>query len=96
RFPAEFQIEAHGMDGTVPHALAERLRERPEVASVAESRGAEARVGGEETWVAALSAQALGTIMKPEMTEGTLDAASRPGTAMVDAETARLSGHEVG
>ncbi|MFS2295101.1 MAG: ABC transporter permease [Actinomadura sp.] len=96
RFPAEFQVEAHSMDGTVPHALAEKLRERPEIASVAERRGAEARVGGEETWVAALSAQALGTIMKPEMTEGTLDAASRPGTAMVDAETARLSGHEVG
>ncbi|MEU8796268.1 FtsX-like permease family protein [Spirillospora sp. NPDC048819] len=96
QFPAEFQIQTQNADGRVPRALAEALRGRPEIASVVETRRQETKIGGEEERVAAVTASALGTIVKPEMKEGTLDAALEPGTAMVDETIAEQPGYGIG
>ncbi|XRQ06525.1 ABC transporter permease [Actinomadura welshii] len=96
QFPAEFQIQAQDMEGTVPHALAEALRQRPEIASVAETRRKDVRVDGEEVPIATITPSALGTLLKPEIKGGTLDAARQPGTAMVDEGTADLPGYGLG
>ncbi|TDB74934.1 FtsX-like permease family protein [Actinomadura sp. KC216] len=95
QFPVEFQIQTQDLEGTVPRALATTLRERPEVADVIEMHR-QAKAAGKGEGVSAITASALGTIVKPEMTEGSLDAAQKPGTAMVDANTAKSRGFAVG
>ncbi|MGP4024451.1 ABC transporter permease [Actinomadura sp. 3N407] len=95
-FPAEFQVQTQNLDGRVPQALAEALRDRPEIATVVEMRRQKTGVGGEEERIATVTPSALGTIVKPEMEEGTLAAALQPGTAMVDETTAEQQGHGIG
>ncbi|MEV4002699.1 FtsX-like permease family protein [Actinomadura sp. NPDC049753] len=96
QFPVQFQIRPQSFDGTLPHALAETLRTRPEVAAVVETRRKETRIGGDEADISTITTSALGTILKPEIERGSLDAALKPGTAMVDEETAKTSGRALG
>ncbi|WUI04573.1 ABC transporter permease [Spirillospora sp. NBC_00431] len=92
QFPVEFQIRTQDFEGTVPRALGETLRKRPEVAEVIELHRKETKAAGKDKDVATVTASALGRIVKPEMTKGTLDAARKPGTAMVDTNTAKTAG----
>ncbi|NDU76331.1 FtsX-like permease family protein [Actinomadura sp. DSM 109109] len=96
QFPVQFQIRPQSFEGTLPHALAEALRTRPEVAAVVETRRKETGIGDGEGDVSTVTAAALGSILKPEVERGTLDAALKPGTAMVDEETARTPGRALG
>ncbi|MFI0371993.1 ABC transporter permease [Actinomadura sp. 1N219] len=96
QFPVEFQIRTQDFEGTVPRALARTLRNRPEVADVIEMHRQETKVAGKDEDVATITASALGAIVKPEITEGSLDAAQKPGTAMVDADTAKIRGLAIG
>lgn len=48
QFPVQFQIRTQDFDGTVPHALAESLRTRPEVTDVVEERREETTVAGDD------------------------------------------------
>ncbi|RKS70755.1 putative ABC transport system permease protein [Actinomadura pelletieri DSM 43383] len=89
QFPVDFQIAMRNENGTVPRALAATLDRRPEFSHVIQLRSHEAKVAGRNADLATVTASALGTIMKPELREGTLDAARRPGAAMVDVGTAR-------
>ncbi|QFG22515.1 ABC transporter permease [Actinomadura sp. WMMB 499] len=97
QFPVEFQVSTQfgGEDQRVPHALAGALRERPEFSHVVELRDAEAKVGGEESYVSTVTASALGTVLRPKITEGSLSAL-RPGTALMDEYIAERSGLAVG
>ncbi|SNS77981.1 ABC transporter permease [Actinomadura mexicana] len=96
QFPVQFQIRPQSFDGTLPHALTETLRTRPEVAVVVETRRRETRVGGDDADISTITTSALGKILKPEVRRGSLDAALKPGTAMVDEETAQSSGRALG
>ncbi|TDC62913.1 FtsX-like permease family protein [Actinomadura sp. GC306] len=96
QFPVEFQLRTQNLDGRLPQALAEGLRERPEVAAVVEIRRQDARIGGEEVEVGTVTRSALGTVVNPEMEAGALGAALEPGTAMVDQATAERPGQGVG
>ncbi|MFA1542402.1 ABC transporter permease [Actinomadura monticuli] len=96
QFPVQFQIRTQDVDGTVPHALAEALRERPEVSDVVEARRTDTEVGGGDGQIATITTSALGTILEPDIKQGTLAAALQPGTAMVDEETATMPGHGLG
>jgi putative ABC transport system permease protein len=96
QFPVQFQIRPQSFEGTLPHALAEALRTRPEVAGVVETRRKETRVGGDDGDISTITTSALGRILKPEVEQGSLDAALKPGTAMVDEETAKTSGRALG
>ncbi|MEU9840536.1 FtsX-like permease family protein [Actinomadura sp. NPDC048032] len=96
QFPVQFQIRPQSFDGTLPHALAETLRTRPEVAAVVETRRKETRVGGDEADISTITTSALGKILKPEFEHGSLDAALKPGTAMVDEKTAETAGRAMG
>ncbi|GAA4381983.1 FtsX-like permease family protein [Actinomadura verrucosospora] len=96
QFPVQFQIRPQSFDGTLPHALAETLRTRPEVAAVVETRRKETRVGGDEADISTITTSALGRVLKPEFERGSLDAALKPGTAMVDEKTAETSGRALG
>ncbi|TDE26782.1 FtsX-like permease family protein [Actinomadura sp. 6K520] len=96
QFPVEFQIRTQDLDGRLPPALAKALRERPEIAAVVETRGRDARVGGEEAEIGTVTPAALGTIVNPEMKAGSLGAALAPGTAMVDEGTAAQPGRGLG
>ncbi|TMR03084.1 FtsX-like permease family protein [Actinomadura soli] len=96
QFPVEFQIRTQDFQGTVPRALAGTLRDRPEVADVIEMHRQETKSAGKGKDITTITASALGTIVRPEMTEGTLDAAQKPGTAMVDADTAKAPGLAMG
>ncbi|GGU91904.1 membrane protein [Actinomadura cremea] len=97
QFPVEFQVSTQfgGDDQRVPHALAAALRERPEFSHVVELRDTEATVGGDEAYVSTMTASALGTVLKPKITEGSLSDL-RPGTAMVDEYVMERSGLAVG
>ncbi|OLT27275.1 hypothetical protein BJF79_01255 [Actinomadura sp. CNU-125] len=85
QFPVEFQVNTQfgGEDQRVPHALAGTLRQRPEFSHVIEMRDAEAAVGGDESTVSTVTASALGAVLKPVITQGSL-ADLGPGTALVD------------
>ncbi|MGW2306456.1 ABC transporter permease [Actinomadura luteofluorescens] len=96
QFPVQFQIRPQSFDGTLPHALAETLRTRPEVTGVVETRRKETRVGGDDGDISTVTPSALGKILKPEVRRGSLAAAQKPGTAMVDEETAKTSGRGLG
>lgn len=96
QFPVQFQIRAQDFDGTVPHTLTEALRTRPEVSDVVEARRKETKVGGDDGDIATITTSALGTILKPDMKQGSLAAALKPGTAMVDEATATTSGRGLG
>ncbi|MGW3771271.1 ABC transporter permease [Actinomadura verrucosospora] len=96
QFPVQFQIRPQSFDGTLPQALAETLRTRPEVAAVVETRRKETRVGGDEADISTITTPALGRILKPEFERGSLDAALKPGTAMVDEKTAETTGRALG
>jgi putative ABC transport system permease protein len=96
QFPVQFQIRAQDFDGTVPHALTEALRKRPEVTDVVETRSKETKVGGDDNEIETVTTSALGTILKPDMKQGTLAAALKPGTAMVDEQTAKIAGRGLG
>ncbi|MBE1532941.1 ABC transporter permease [Actinomadura algeriensis] len=97
QFPVEFQLNTQfgGDDQRVPHALAEALRQRPEFANVIELRDAETKVGGEAAYVSTVTGSALGTVLKPKITEGSLSEL-RPGTALMDEYIAERSGLSVG
>ncbi|WP_141580219.1 ABC transporter permease [Actinomadura sp. WMMA1423] len=96
QFPVQFQIRPQSFDGTLPHALTEKLRARPEVTDVVESRRKETRVGGDDRDISTITTSALGRLLKPEIKQGSLEAALKPGTAMVDGRTARSSGLSLG
>ncbi|RFS81558.1 ABC transporter permease [Actinomadura spongiicola] len=96
QFPVDFQIRTQNEDGTVPRALAATLDRRPEFTHIIQMRSHRAQVAGRNADISTVTASALGTIVKPEMKEGTLDAARRPGAAMVDVDTARSLGLEAG
>ncbi|WP_433479758.1 ABC transporter permease [Spirillospora sp. CA-142024] len=96
QFPVQFQIRTQDFDGTLPHALTEALRKRPEVTGVVETRSEDTKVGGDDEEIETITTSALGTILKPDMEQGTLAAALKPGTAMVDAETAKAAGRGLG
>ncbi|WP_433470157.1 ABC transporter permease [Spirillospora sp. CA-128828] len=96
QFPVQFQIRTQDFDGTLPHALTEALRKRPEVTGVVETRSKDTKVGGDDEEIETITTSALGTILKPDMKQGTLAAALKPGTAMVDAETAKTAGRGLG
>ncbi|SFO13175.1 MULTISPECIES: ABC transporter permease [Actinomadura] len=96
QFPVQFQIRTQDFDGTVPHALAESLRTRPEVTDVVEERREETTVAGDDGDISTITPSALGTILKPDMKQGTLAGAQKPGTAMVDEATAKVSGRGLG
>ncbi|MFB4305494.1 ABC transporter permease [Actinomadura sp. GTD37] len=96
QFPVQFQIRTQDYDGRLPHALGEALRRQPEVAGVVEERRQDTEVGGEDGEIATITTSALGTILKPDIEQGTLAAALKPGTAMVDEGTAKAPGRGVG
>ncbi|MEO3825394.1 FtsX-like permease family protein [Actinomadura sp. B10D3] len=96
QFPVQFQIRTQDYEGTVPHALAESLRKRPEVTEAVEMRREETTVAGDDGTISTITPSALGTILKPEMKQGTLAAAQKPGTAMVDEMSAKVSGRGIG
>lgn len=97
QFPVEFQVNTQfgGEDDRVPHALAAALRQRPEFSQVIELREADTTFDGDELIVSTATASALGTTLKPKVTEGSLSAL-RPGTALVEEFTAQNSGLSVG
>ncbi|RSN66235.1 ABC transporter permease [Actinomadura sp. WAC 06369] len=97
QFPVEFQVNTQfgGEDDRVPHALAGALRQRPEFAQVIELRDTMATVEGADLVVSTATASALGTTLKPNVTEGSLSAL-RPGTALVEEFTAEDAGLSVG
>ncbi|MEU8118212.1 FtsX-like permease family protein [Spirillospora sp. NPDC049024] len=96
QFPVQFQIRPQSFDGTLPHALTESLRTRPEVTDTVETRRKETRVGGDEDAVSTITTSALGRLLKPDFKQGSLDAALKPGTAMVDEETAKAPDRGLG
>ncbi|MGH3241765.1 MAG: ABC transporter permease, partial [Spirillospora sp.] len=96
QFPVEFQIRTQDSEGTIPRALGETLRKRPGIAEVIEMHRKETKAAGKDEDVTTITASALGTIVKPEITKGTLDSAREPGTAMVDADTAKTPGLALG
>ncbi|MQY05953.1 ABC transporter permease [Actinomadura macrotermitis] len=101
QFPVDFQIQAQYTSGTgrdrglVPHGLTERLRGRAELASVMEIREDEAKASGRDVTLTTVTRSALGTLIKPKFTSGSL-AALGPGTAVVNAETAKGRGWRMG
>ncbi|MES9538740.1 FtsX-like permease family protein [Actinomadura sp. NPDC000600] len=96
QFPVQFQIRPQSFDGTLPHALTESLRTRPEVTDTVETRRKETRVGGDEDDISTITTSALGRLLKPDFKQGSLDAALKPGTAMVDEETAKAPDRGLG
>ncbi|WP_019631988.1 ABC transporter permease [Actinomadura atramentaria] len=98
-FPMDFQVNArHLRDGgtpAFPAGLTAKLRARPEFGAVAEGRERDARVGGSDRTVYALGAPALGTLVRPDFTAGSL-AAFHPGTLIVDETTAKDLGLRAG
>ncbi|MEV5828782.1 FtsX-like permease family protein [Spirillospora sp. NPDC052242] len=97
QFPVEFQVNTQfgGEDDRVPHALAGALRQRPEFSQVIEMRDAKTTLDGTELVASTVTASALGTTLKPNVTEGSLSAL-RPGTALVEEFTAKDAGLSVG
>lgn len=82
-------------DPALPAGYAEALRARPEFSGVAQVRAAFATVDGVEVRVGAVDPAALGTLVTPSMSEGTL-ADLRPGTAIVSTTRSRLGATPVG
>ncbi|GAA3972568.1 FtsX-like permease family protein [Actinomadura viridis] len=95
-FPVDFVIhpQLNRVQG-VPHALAERLRGRPELGAVIEQRERAARVAGRQGGVTSITESALGTVIKPEFESGSLKDL-RPGGALLDVKTARERNLRVG
>ncbi|TDD66317.1 FtsX-like permease family protein [Actinomadura darangshiensis] len=97
QFPVQFQVRAQDYDGSVPQALTEALRKRPEVTDVVESHRKDTKVGDDDQGeIYTITRSALGKILKPEIKQGTLAAALKPGTAMVDDDTVARSGPGLG
>jgi putative ABC transport system permease protein len=66
----------------VPPAYAQALRGRPEFAGIVETRAADARLGSTPGRVAAVDPASLGSLIKPQLTTGSL-ADLRAGTAIL-------------
>ncbi|MFF5209789.1 ABC transporter permease [Streptosporangium sp. NPDC000396] len=81
QFPVDYMIQAQAHDSSLPRALAEDLRTRPELTSVAAFRKTLAKVGNGdgEYEVGTFTAPAD---FKPELTTGSIDLL-KPGTAIV-------------
>ncbi|MBW8484974.1 ABC transporter permease [Actinomadura parmotrematis] len=90
-FPVDFMLSPQyggaSADATVPGGLDARLRALPELAAVAGVREQEVRVDGRKSRARNITGGALGTLVKPVFTSGSL-AAFGPGTAVVDERTA--------
>lgn len=95
RFPVDYQISVQGWAGTLPRELAPALRERPELAGVAEIRRTRATVGDREQEVGAVTAAALGRMLRPEQPAGSLDRLT-PGTVAITERLAERYGLRVG
>jgi putative ABC transport system permease protein len=86
---------AGDQQASIPPGYAQALRGRAEFAAVAEARTAQATILGLPLRVAAIDPGALGSLIKPQMTTGSL-ADLRPGTAIVSNSQTALAGLRVG
>jgi ABC-type transport system, involved in lipoprotein release, permease component len=82
-------------DPALPAGYASALRARPEFAAVAQVRAVSVTVDGVEVRVGAVDPAALGTLVTPSISEGSL-ADLTPGTAIVAASRTRLGDTPVG
>jgi putative ABC transport system permease protein len=82
-------------DPALPAGYAEALRARPEFAAVAQVRAVSVTVDGVEVRVGAVDPAALGTLVTPSISEGSL-ADLTSGTAIVAASRTRLGDTPVG
>jgi putative ABC transport system permease protein len=85
-YPVDYVIAGvsydDGRQAPIPTAFAQALRDRAEVGGVSEVRQVSARVDGSDGQIAAVDPGSLGTLIKPDLKTGTLDAL-RTGTAIV-------------
>ncbi|MEZ0074006.1 ABC transporter permease [Planotetraspora sp. GP83] len=93
QFPADYLVTAQS--GAVPRSVADALRGRPELASVTEIRGKEAKLNGERFTIGTVNQSALGTTIKPSATSGSMDG-FRPGQVALNAPIAKDMGLKVG
>lgn len=84
---AQFRGDRAQREMTVPRAIAADLRTRPEIGLVTEVRRTTAEIQGAPGEVGMVSAQALGTALRPQVTAGDLDGFTS-GTAAVQADIA--------
>ncbi|MEW2356358.1 FtsX-like permease family protein [Spirillospora sp. NPDC029432] len=97
QFPMDFQLQTQygSEDQAVPRALGESLRKRPEIAAVVELREGDADVSGRDAGAGTITQSALGTLVKPEFSSGSVRDL-RPGSALIDEDTAKTWNLRVG
>ncbi|MCT9929144.1 FtsX-like permease family protein [Planotetraspora sp. A-T 1434] len=93
QFPADYLVTAQS--GTIPRSVADALRGRPELASVTEIRGKDAKLNGERFTIGTVNQSALGTAIKPSATSGSVDGFA-PGQVALNAPIAKDMGLKVG
>jgi len=93
QFPAQFVVYAQ--TGTVPRAIADDLRTRPEIGSVVEIREKEGKLNGRHVDFGTLTQAALGDSVHLEVTSGSLDGFG-PGTVAIADHIATRNGIKVG
>lgn len=97
-YPVDFVatgVQDDSAAASVPAGYADALRGRPEFDAVGQVRRVVATVDGSSIRVGAVDPASLGTLITPDLTEGTL-ADLTAGTAIVAASPARLGGTPVG
>ncbi|MBP2705257.1 FtsX-like permease family protein [Microbispora sp. RL4-1S] len=70
QYPADYLI--HTQSGTVPRAVADALRARPQLTSITEFRGKDGTINGTDHSIGTLTQSSLGTAIKPEAVAGTM------------------------
>ncbi|MEV5569617.1 ABC transporter permease [Spirillospora sp. NPDC052269] len=103
-FPVDFQVESQFGGGKsaddpsrrIPADLVTNLRALPQLGQVTESREAgRPKSGGSGMTVQTVTASAFGSLIKVAADAGTVSA-PKPGTLIVDNETAKSDGYRVG
>lgn len=93
QFPFDYLVEAQV--GTVPDPVVEALRGRAELAAVADVRWTDAKLNGREFRVGTATQATFGTLLRPEVTAGSMDGFG-PGKVAVHDSIAKKLGLKVG
>jgi len=93
--PYDYSVDPPGTGQTVPFAVADKLRAKPELAHVAAVNGAKGVLANTSIDVGAVESSAYGTLFKPVVKSGSL-AAFGPGTVALSNEMAASKHLNVG